>query len=75
MIRLEIPAQVMLPVDGWCRGVYAQPPSRFWHRSKWTRDRAQTSGLTAIPTSLAALRPSSAYWVFEWSPACDLLSE
>ena len=30
----------------------------------------QTSGLTGIPTSLAALRPSRAYWVLELSPPC-----
>ena len=34
MIRLEIPAQVMLAVVAGESGVYAQPPSLFWHRSQ-----------------------------------------
>ena len=32
MIKLEIPAQVMLAVDAGESGVYAQLPSFFWHR-------------------------------------------
>ncbi len=68
MIRLEIPAQVMLAVGLLESGVYAQLPSCFWLRSQYAAASSQTVGLTGTPTSLAACRPSSAYWVFELSP-------
>ncbi len=68
MIKLETPAQVMLAEDAGESGVYAQLPSFFWHRSQYARASAQTSGLTGTPASLAACRPSRAYWVLELSP-------
>ena len=68
MIRLEIPAQVMLAEDWPSRACRPSFRRASGSAPSSARDRAQTSGLTGTPASVAAFRPRRAYWVFELSP-------